>query len=269
MARHNGKMTQWRAFSVVPQPYYLKKTGMNDFLGVKHDGHSTGYLEGYSVKPIHFLNRFRHNEYQFLTPWYVKNPPGKDKHWLEVTIKEKVVARLNQEEAWGGVVLCLLIVPFTLWQLGWYFLYHPEYNLYVSASPPMKHMSVMSRTEALPSLDKPIFRWFQRQTEFYGYEAYRELIRMEVIANDPYIEWAKKNGRYEELKQFPEEWGWGKGKKNKLSPVEQLQKDALEFSVHHQVRNGPFVPHYKLSPNTENWKWVKPADDKHEDKAHH
>ena len=81
------KITGGVPHRVIEQPYFLKNMPMNPYLGTVHDGVSTGYHQGFSVKPIHWLYRFRHNYLPTGMPvgMYSRNPAGKALHWLEAS----------------------------------------------------------------------------------------------------------------------------------------------------------------------------------------
>ena len=77
-------------------------------------------------------------------------------------------------------------------------------------------------------MDEPVFRWFQRVPEFY---AYRELIKLGVIANHPWIEFVKKHGRERELTLYRHEKGWGESGQGTLMPLLEKAKKDREASL--------------------------------------
>jgi hypothetical protein len=225
MSKFNHKLFCHQPIFAVPQPYYLKHVPMNPYFGCQHDGITSEWQKGFSVKPIHWIYRFRHNTTPLgCPPLYLRNPPGKDVHWLEVSIFDKFKIQCYNSEAWPHTVTAMASICIVAWQFSWSLWAHPELSLINIVLAPMKHVIMRERFNEQVPLDKPVFRWFQRAPEFYAYDTYRELIDMKIIANDPYIDWAKSVGRERELTLYMTEKGWGEGGQGKL--VQQLVADG-------------------------------------------
>ena len=244
MSKANHKICGHTPVFYVPQPYFLKHSPLNPFFGAVHDGVSTGWLQGYSVKPIHWLYRFRHNlNYRAAPPLYLRNPLGKDIHWLEVSIPEKFRLQVTSAEAWPHMVAASLCISLVIYQAWNYIGYHPElsmFNLVVGATK--KHVK-RERFNDKIEMDEPVFRWFQRVPEFYAFDSYRELIKLGVIANDPWIEFVKKHGRERELTLYCHEKGWGEGGQGKLMPLLEKAKKDRQAKEQHVIIHGPRGDH--------------------------
>ena len=204
--RHNTLIGGGRPVFYAAQPYFLKHAPQNPAFGTVHDGVSTEFCAGFSAKPIHWLYRFRHNTAPYCaTPLNLRNRGDKVAHWLEITQFKKVAAQLSCSEAYPHMFTAIAIVMITIWHCGRYLLYHPELTLYNVAMYPTKSHIEQTRYNERHPMDKPVFRWVQRCPEFYSYDSYRELIDMEVIANDPFIEHMKALGKGDQLTAYPEE----------------------------------------------------------------
>jgi len=214
----------------------LKHHPANPYLGSVHDGVTSDFLKGYSVKPIHWLYRFRYNTNpRGAPPMYMRNTLGKDIHWLEVSIIEKFRLQITNWEAWPHVVAGIGVVCAVAWQFYWYLYCHPELSLFNFAIGQSKNYVKRERFNDKIEFDTPVFRWFQRNSEFYGYDSYRELIKLGVIANDPYIEFVKKHGRDRELVLYPNEKGWGEGGQGKLDDLLAARRAKREKDAQHQI----------------------------------
>lgn len=186
---------------VVEQPYFLKKMPSNPFIGAVHDGKTTSYLQGYSVKPMHWLYRFRYNTLPTGIPtgFYNRNPAGKQVHWLEVSTIEKVRVQLTGEEAFGPTLLCSLVILFTIFHSCRYYLYHPDISFYNFALFTSKPFTVINRSSNKYTINQPTFRFMQRAPEFYATDIMRDLYKLGVAANDPFLVRVKAAGREDEL----------------------------------------------------------------------
>lgn len=217
MSKHNHKIGGHRPFFVVEQPYYLKHSPMNPFLGAVYDNVSVGQLKGYSLKPIHWLYRFRYNTApRGSVPLGLQNPGGKNVHWLEVSNVKKFAIQIFSEECLPHTFLAACVASLVLWNFSRYIWSHPDLTLYNIAAPSWKPNTMQLRSNELLPMDKPVFRLFQRVSEFYAYDSYRDLIEMGVIANDPYIEYMKSIGREGDLTIQCPDLGWGEGGRGKI-----------------------------------------------------
>lgn len=186
---------------VVDQPYFLKKMPSNPYLGAVHDGKTTAYNEGWSVKPMNWVYRFRHNSLPTGIPtgFYNRNPGGKQVHWLEVSTIEKVRVQLAGEEAFGPDLLCGLCIVFTIYHTIRYYTYHPDLSFYNFVLWTSKPFTTMNRASVKHTYDQPTFRMMQRAPEFYAKDQIREMYKLGVVANDPFFERVKAAGREDEL----------------------------------------------------------------------
>lgn len=239
MSKFNHKISGHTPIFYTPQPYFLRHSSSNPYFGSVHDGVTTDFMKGFSVKPMHWLYRFRYNtNSRGAPPMYLRNPLGKDLHWLEVSIVEKFRLSLSNWECWPHLCTATVVSLITLWQGYWYLYLHPELSLFNIAIGQSKNYVQRERYNQKIPLDQPVFRWFQRCPEFYGYDGYRELIRMGVIANDPYIEFVKKNGRERELTLYTTEKGWGEGGQGKLVSMLEKEKAKREKAEQHELMFG-------------------------------
>jgi hypothetical protein len=208
--RHNSLIHGGgEAIFFAKQSRYLAHVPANPTFGCVHDGVSVEYMQGFTEKPMHWLYRFRHNTNpRGATPLYLRNPGDKVKHWLEISNFKKFMTQVNQEDAYPHVLTALFCFVFSAWQISRYLLYHPDMTLYNVAMYPTKTYIEQGRYNAYHPMDKPSFRWTQRNSEFYSYDIYREMIDMGVIANDPFIEDVKARGLADQLTNYAEE-GYG------------------------------------------------------------
>lgn len=185
----------------VDQPYYLRAMPGNPFIGAVHDGHTEGYMKGFSVKPIHWLYRFRHNSQPIGIPtgFYNRNPGGKQVHWLEVSTIEKVRVQIVGEEFWAPGFIIVCSCAFILTQFVRYMANHPDLSLYNLVLWTSKPFVLMARTGEKYAIDQPIFKYVQRPAEFYAEDPIRHLYRLGVAANDPFVEAMRAAGRESEL----------------------------------------------------------------------
>eukprot|EP00008_Paramoeba_atlantica_P013154 CAMPEP_0201477430 /NCGR_PEP_ID=MMETSP0151_2-20130828/2447_1 /ASSEMBLY_ACC=CAM_ASM_000257 /TAXON_ID=200890 /ORGANISM="Paramoeba atlantica, Strain 621/1 / CCAP 1560/9" /LENGTH=195 /DNA_ID=CAMNT_0047858141 /DNA_START=220 /DNA_END=809 /DNA_ORIENTATION=- len=61
------------------------------------------------------------------------------------------------------------------------------------------------RNDELHPMEKPVFRYFQGTNEFYLPQLHRELVNAGVVVNDPWLEYCKDEGIFDELKKYPNE----------------------------------------------------------------
>lgn len=186
---------------IVEQPYFLKKMPSNPYIGAVHDGKSTGYGQGWSVKPINWVYRFRYNSQPTGIPtgFYNRNPGGKQVHWLEVSTIEKVRVQLAGEEAFGPDLLCGFCIVFTIYHTYRYYTNHPDLSFYNFVLWTSKPFTAINRASVKHNMDQPTFRYMQRPPEFYGKDIIREIYSLGIAANDPFLERVKAAGREDEL----------------------------------------------------------------------
>jgi len=188
------------------QPYFLKFSPLHPTFGAVHDGTTTEYGKGYIVKPMSWLYRFRYNSLpRGITPIYLRNPGGKTVHWLEVSHIKKAMEVGFSGEFRPHLITACLIIAFTIWHCGRYLFFHPELTMYMLAVYPTKVWITQHRYNEKHPLDKPVFRFGQRAPEFYYYDSYRDLIKMGVLANDPYSDYMKSIGKEKELVRYMED----------------------------------------------------------------
>jgi hypothetical protein len=193
---------------LVDQPYFLKPMPGNPYMGAVHDGTSTGYNEGFSHKPMNWLYRWRHNSQPIgiARGLYNRNPGGKQVHWLEVSTIEKFRLQAVTEEALLPMFLNVFVLGVTAWQAWRYFAYHPDLSLYNVALWTTKPFCTMHRAAFKHELGQPVFKYIQRTPEMYSFDPLRELYKLGVAANDPYLERVKAAGREDELYMYTYEY---------------------------------------------------------------
>jgi hypothetical protein len=185
---------------------YLKFSPMNPGFGSQYDGTTTAFGQGYTSKPMNWLYRFRYNTTpRGVTPLYLRNPGGKTIHWLEVSLIDKAMEVGFSGEFRPHLFTAIIVISFTAWQISRYLLFHPELTLYMLAMYPTKVWLTQHRYNDSHPLDKPVFRYAQRAPEFYWYDPYRDLIKLGVLANDPYVDYIKSIGLEKELVKYADE----------------------------------------------------------------
>lgn len=186
---------------VVEHPYFLKKMPSNPYIGTVHDGKSTAYNTGFSVKPMNWVYRWRYNSQPTGIPTgpFNRNPGGKQVHWLEVSTIEKLRVQLAGEECFGPNLLCGAVIAFTIYHGIRYYLYHPDLSFYNVMLWTSKPFTMMNRASQKHTMDQPTFRYMQRPPEFYGIDPIRSLYKLGVAANDPFVVRVKAAGREDEL----------------------------------------------------------------------
>jgi len=247
MPRHLHKCMGYAKVFAVNQPYYLKNAPGNPWFGAVHDGVSTEAGAGFSVKPIQWLYRFRWNsQRRGAGPFYLRNPGGKMPHWLEVTQWNKLSPHLWNTETFPHTALSIFCSCLVIWNLTRYVFFHPDLTIYNIIYFSMRHYVNVLRNMQIPNLDTPVFRWVQQPSEFYGYNPHREMIKLGVCANDPYLEYMKAIGKADLLTKMPEEagyntaleylpahqWGWSYKEKGPLNPVPSKGGDAAHAAHH-------------------------------------
>ena len=193
-SRHNHN-------NVCDQPYYLKPCGENPYLGCVHDGVTTEYHKGFSVKPIHHLYRFTHNLLPLNIPrGALRSPVTKRLHWMESTSLRRVANEWYMFEALPVFLVGVMVVVLTIYHLTRTAFYHPDITWYNLAFPTNKNFVPFVRFNQKGMLDQPVYRNLQQQSEFYFLDAAkRSMIELDLIANDPFINHVKEIGRGDEL----------------------------------------------------------------------
>lgn len=220
MARVTSKISGGLArFHAVEHPYYLKTVPMNPYIGTVHDGVSTEYLTGFLSKHIPFLYRFRHNLFPGMaTGFYARNISGKNVHWLEVSTMEKMRVRIFTDEAAPPVLLSLVVILFTIyhcWRLAYA---HPDITMYNIVLWTTKPFVEQMRFSKQHPLDKPVYKYIQRVPEFYMEDPIREIARLGVSANDPWLEFCKEKGLMYDYHTTAWSRGWGEAGAGKILP---------------------------------------------------
>ncbi|KPA85427.1 putative mitochondrial P27 protein, putative (P27) [Leptomonas pyrrhocoris] len=228
MSRCTSKMSGGVArANLVDHGVLLKPVSCNPFLGAVHDGTSTGYMQGYAAKPIHWLYRFRHNllPQGMATGFFSRNPYGRYVHWLEVSTIEKIRLQLQTMESMPCSVVTSIVVMYTLWFSYRLTFLHPDITLYNLGLWPTKPWVQQQRFNKKIELDQPVYRWVHRVPEFMAVDPARELYKLNVQANDPYLEYVRGMGREKELTLYPSERTGGKG-------------DILPLNLRHEDHSG-------------------------------
>jgi hypothetical protein len=111
-------------------------------------------------------------------------------------------------------------------------------TLYNVAMYPTKKHIQQGRYNDYHPMDKPVFRWTQRNSEFYSYDIYREMIDMGVIANDPFVLHMQSIGKGKDLLGYTEDRGWGwYGSKGRIVPDYLPRQDR--YSHGHNTHMDP------------------------------
>ncbi|RHW67177.1 P27 protein [Trypanosoma brucei equiperdum] len=207
--------------NVVDHGVHVKPITHNPYIYAVHDGVSTGYLEGFSPKPMHWLYRFRYNMLPqgFACGFFSRNPYGRYVHWLEVSTIEKIRLQLTSMEGIPATVLTLIVVAYTLWFTYRLTFLHPDITLYNLVLWTTKPWVSAQRFNKKVWLDQPVYRWVHRAPEYYITDPYRELTKLGIAANDTWLEYVKSVGREDELLIGPHDAGYGVDGKGKILPV--------------------------------------------------
>lgn len=225
MSRATAKMCGGMARqNVVEHAGYMKPMSNNPFLCTTHDGVSTNYMEGFVAKRVHWLYRFRYNllPQGFATGFFSRNPYGRYVHWLEVSTIEKMRLQLMTMEAVPFGVLSTLVIVYTLWFMYRLACVHPDTTLYNIVLWPTKPWVQQMRFNKKLELDQTVYRWVHRVPEYMITDPVRELYKLEIAANDPYLEYVKSMGRERELTLYHAERKNGEGD---IRPVLHLRHE--------------------------------------------
>jgi len=209
MVHHLQKYYGFARVFAVEQPYYLKHSPGNPWFGAVHDGAATEYNGGFTLKPIHWLYRFRWNsQRRGFQPMNLRNPGGKCPHWLEISQWAKARPHMWNMESYPHTMLFFVCSAIVIWNLSRYIFFHPDLTLYNLTWFSLKRYANILRNNQIPNLDTPVFRWLQQPSEFYFYHPHREMLKLGVIANDPYVEYIKAIGKQDLLIKMPGEPGY-------------------------------------------------------------
>ncbi|ESL10160.1 hypothetical protein TRSC58_02111 [Trypanosoma rangeli SC58] len=213
--------------NVVDHGVYVKPVSHNPFISSVHDGVSTGYLEGFAAKPIHWLYRFRFNSLPqgFATGFFSRNPYGRYVHWLEVSTIEKMRVQAFSVEGLPCNIVSVLVTLYSLWYCYRLCFLHPDLTLYNIGLWTTKPWISAQRFNKKHELDQPVFRWIHRTPEYFVPDPYRELTKLGVAANDTWKEYVKSVGREDELLIGPLDKGYGVAGKGKLLPMDIAHED--------------------------------------------
>ncbi|KAK7200971.1 P27 protein [Novymonas esmeraldas] len=227
MSRCTTKMSGGVArASIVDHGVFLKPMSGNPYFGAVHDGVSTHYLQGYSAKPIHWLYRFRYN----LLPsgmsggFFSRNPYGRYVHWLEVSTIEKIRMQLQTLESVPCTVVTMIVLAYTMWFSYRLSVLHPDITLYNLGLWPTKPWVQQQRFNKKIELDQPVYRWLHRVPEYSIGDPIRDMYKLEIMANDPYLEHVRSMGREKELTLYPHERTGGAGH---LRPLNLHHEDHI------------------------------------------
>ncbi|KEG09254.1 P27 protein [Trypanosoma grayi] len=208
--------------NVVEHGVYVKPISQNPYISTVHDGVSTGYMEGFSAKPMHWLYRFRYNYLPqgFATGFFSRNPYGRYVHWLEVSTIEKMRLQATSVETFPASVLTAIVLAYTMWFCYRLAFVHPDITLYNIGLWTTKPWIAAQRFNKKHEIDQPVYRWIHRAPEYYITDPYRQLTKLGVAANDTWLEYVKSMGREEELLVGPHDSKWREGGKSTLLPLE-------------------------------------------------
>lgn len=125
---------------------------------------------------------------------------------------------------------CSIICTISTIYAGWYmyrlFFLHPDVTLYNLGLWFTKPWVQQMRFNKKIELDQPVYRWVHRSPEYLMTDPMREMYKLGIIANDPYLEYLKSIGREKELELYPHQRKNGKG-------------DLLPLNIEHKQ----YVPH--------------------------
>mmetsp|Transcript_20723 Transcript_20723/g.28609 ORF Transcript_20723/g.28609 Transcript_20723/m.28609 type:complete len:245 (+) Transcript_20723:75-809(+) len=198
------------AFFLGPKflPYKVAPVPGNPYAFLEHDGVSEGYQQGFRPRDIHWLYRWRHNlnpRCRAVGRYTSQNPMGLQVHWLENTTTIKVARHVFSEECFPHLMCWLVVSAYTLWHCWWYLYEHPDVTMRHLAMWMTKPYVTFCRNDELHPMEKPVFRYFQGTNEFYLPQLHRELVNAGVVVNDPWLEYCKDEGIFDELKKYPNE----------------------------------------------------------------
>ncbi|CBZ28465.1 conserved hypothetical protein [Leishmania mexicana MHOM/GT/2001/U1103] len=208
MSRCTAKLSGGMArANLVDHGVYLKPMSSNPFLGAVHDGISTGYCQGYSAKPIHWLYRFRYNVLPqgISCGFFSRNPYGRYVHWLEVSTIEKIRLQLQSTESMPVAVLVTLVVIYTVWFSYRLSFLHPDITVYNLVLWSTKPWVQQQRFNKKIDIDQQVYRWVHRMPEFSITDPIREIYKLEIGANEPYLGYVRGMGREKELTLYANE----------------------------------------------------------------
>lgn len=228
MSRCTTKMSGGMArANIVDHGVLVKPVSFNPYLGAVHDGVSTGYLQGYAARSIHWLYRFRHNllPQGMATGFFSRNPYGRYVHWLEVSTIEKMRLQMQTMESMPCSIVTAIVLVYTIWFSYRLAYLHPDITLYNLGLWPTKPWVQQQRFNKKIDIDQPVYRWVHRVPEFMSVDPIRELYKLEVAANDPYLEYVRGMGREKELTLYSQERTGGKG-------------DLLPLNIRHEDNSG-------------------------------
>lgn len=222
--------------NVVDHGVFVKPISHNPFISTEHNGISTGYLQGFSAKPMHWLYRFRYNflPQGFATGFFSRNPYGRYVHWLEVSTIEKMRLQVTSLEGLPATVVTTIVVGFTIWYLYRLAFLHPDITLYNIGLWTTKPWISAQRFNKKQEIDQPVYRWIHRAPEYYITDPYRELVKLGVAANDTWEAHARSAGREDELLTGPHDKNWLVGGKGNLTTLNIPHEDKSGHSP------GPF-----------------------------
>lgn len=189
------------AAKVVDHPYYLKNMPSNPYIGAVHDGSSTAYRGGFVSKHMNHLYRFRYNLFPRgqTTGYYAGNKFAKHVHWLEVSTVERFRVQALGEEAIPMFWLSICVFSWTFYHLYRLCMEHKDGTAYLIVGPFLKHAVKMTRFSEVSELNERIpYRLFQRPAEWNSYDTYKELYKLDIAANDPYLDLLKANNLLDE-----------------------------------------------------------------------
>lgn len=216
---------------VVDHGVYMQPMSHNPYLCAVHDGVSTGYNQGFLPKPVHWLYRFRYNVLPqgFATGFFSRNPYGRYVHWLEVSTIEKMRLQLLTVESMPCSIVSAIVLLFTGWFCYRLAFLHPDITMYNVGLWTTKPWVQQQRFNKAKELDQQLYRWVHRVPEYLITDPIRELYKLEVSHNDPYLEYTRSIGREKELKLYSHE------RKNGLGEI-------LPLNMKHEDNSGHVTP---------------------------
>ena len=233
MSRASNKMSGGIASTnVVNHGVYVKPMPNNPYISTVHDGTSTGYMQGFAPKHMHWLYRFRYNllPQGMATGFFSRNPYGRYVHWLEVSTIEKLRLQALTVESMPCSIVSTVVVLFTLWHCYRLAFLHPDITLYNVGLWPTKPWVQQQRFNKKVDLDQPVYRWVHRVPEFLIEDPIRDMHKLGIMANHPVEKIANAHGMENELTMTQSEY-------TAASPnLRRLLESARNDAEHHSTQ---------------------------------
>ncbi|KPI83441.1 hypothetical protein ABL78_7527 [Leptomonas seymouri] len=138
---------------------------------------------------------------------------------------EKMRLQLMSIESMPCSIVSAIVFIYTTWFCYRLAFLHPDITLYNLGLWPTKPWVQQQRFNKKIEVGQPVYRWVHRVPEFMSVDPVRELYKLDVAANDPYLEYVRGMGREKELTLHASERTGGKG-------------DILPLNMRHEDNSG-------------------------------